>query len=175
MSLALGGLVALVISAGTASAIPDLGTPSSDPSFGTYCCGPASTNENNYNNGWHYATLSDSGVGFVELDLVNPTGFSAYFEYRADGEASQYGNIYAHPTVAGDYYYYYIEVTANSTLTQSFAANEYLEVRSAFGPERDYDFDWTRFDAQAVPAPAALPVLLIGFGAVGLMRRRQKA
>ena len=174
MVAGMGAILALVISAGTASAIPDTGTPSPNPSFdGTYCCNPANTNVENYQQGYHYVSLNDSGAGFVELNFVNPTNFPAYFEYRIDGNVLTSGT--PHYTIADDYVYDFVSVGANNNLIQSFSANNFVEVRSAFGPERDYDFDWTRFNAAAVPVPATLPILLIGMGAIGVMGRRRKA
>lgn len=122
-----------------------------------------STNELNKNGqnpirsgiGPHVNVVS-TGVGEVTLEFVMPQTYLGCFEYRSDGEPSQYGNIYPHPVIIGDFYYHY-KCINNTTFTKTFYADEYVEVRSAFGGERDWDFDWTRFNVLPEPADTTLP------------------
>lgn len=116
-----------------------------------------STNEDNKNGtnpvrsgvGPH-VNLVEAKVGEVVLELVNPYNYSACFEYRSDGESSQYGDIYPHPVVTGDFWYYY-ECLTNETKQLTLQAENYAEVRLAVGAERDWDFDWTQFEVIQAP------------------------
>ncbi len=106
-----------------------------------------------------YVDLISSEVGDVTLQFFNYAPGTACFEHRSDGESSQYGNIYAHPVVSGDYYYYYFCLPSQQTTIKTYSADEYVEIRLAFGGERDWDFDWTRFDVLPVPIPPSVPIL----------------
>ena len=99
-----------------------------------------------------YVNLVNKGIGEVTLEFVMPQTYLGCFEYRSDGEPSQYGNIYPHPVIEGDYYYYYLCIS-NTSETRTFYADEFVEVRSAFGGERDWDFDWTKFYVESLAVP----------------------
>jgi len=101
--------------------------------------------------GPHVSVISDSTPGEITLAFVNPKNYVACFEYRTDGDTSQDVGT-ANPNPAIDDRYPHVCVTA-STSTQTFNANGYIEVRSVFGAERDWDFDWTSFNVLPPPTP----------------------
>jgi len=116
-----------------------------------------------------FVLLVSSAVGQVTLEFNNPSVADAYFEYRSDGEASQYGNVYPHPIVQGDFYYYYLLIgKAGGYLEKTFDASQMVEIRSAFGPEQDWYFDWTAFESLSASVPEPAVILLLGFGLVGI-------
>ena len=107
-----------------------------------------------------YVNLVDVGVGYVTLDFVNKhTNSLAYFEVRIDGEVKTSGTTHPNPFVT-DFIYPGVSVDTRGTslpltVTRTFNANEYIEVRLALGGERDWDFDWTRFDVLPIPDTTA--------------------
>lgn len=103
-----------------------------------------------------YVNQNNIGVGEVTLEFVNDSNSLAFFEYRIDGEALTSGT--SHPVVSGDYIYPGVCVDGRDNpecspgpVTRTLNADEYVEIRLALGGERDWDFDWTRFDV--LPAP----------------------
>ncbi|KAB1187556.1 hypothetical protein GJR98_05725 [Haloferax sp. MBLA0077] len=102
-----------------------------------------------------YVEVDDVGPGAVTLNFVNQAPGLAYFEYRADGEELGSGN---HPVVNADgehdvggspprdSIYSGVGVPSGNTETKTLEAKYYVEVRLALGGERDWDFDWVRFD-----------------------------
>ena len=98
-----------------------------------------------------YVNQDSVDVGEVTLEFINDSNSLAFFEYRIDGESLSGGT--SHPVVIGDYIYpgicvdgRIIPVCSPGPVVQTFNANEYVEIRLALGGERDWDFDWTRFD-----------------------------
>ena len=145
----------------TVSAAPitgvELGTP--------FTWNAASTNALNY------ARLVPGRIGqiapFVLFDSATPTSVTlqfnngapglARFEYRIDGIAA---GTYAHPVVPGDTHPPCPSLPEGSNpLLRTFTATDMVEVRLALGGERDWDFNWTSFDVQAVPEPTSLGLL----------------
>ncbi len=98
-----------------------------------------------------YVNQNSVGIGEVTLEFVNNSNSLAFFEYRIDGNVLSSGDI--HPVVAGDFVYPGVcvdgrvsPVCSSGPVVQTFNATEKVEVRLALGGERDWDFDWTRFD-----------------------------
>lgn len=109
-----------------------------------------STNDANRDAGLPHVNLVSSGVGEVTLEFVNDTNSLAYFEVRIDGEVLTTGT--AHPVVLGDFIYSGVGIdgrnpAAPDVVVRTFDADETVEVRLALGGERDWDFDWTTFEA----------------------------
>lgn len=54
---------------------------------------------------------------------------------------------------------------------------EYVEIRTAFGPEQDGYFDWTAFPVAAatVPEPAVPAMLALGLLGVAIAQRRRRS
>jgi hypothetical protein len=90
-----------------------------------------------------HVNVLNTGLGFVELEFVNLAPGLAFFEYRIDGV--EVGST-AHPVVPGDVIHPGVSVASGNTIVQTFNANSMVEVRLVLGGERDWDFDWTRFD-----------------------------
>lgn len=106
-----------------------------------------STNEDNETNGHGYVEFISATPSDITLDFVNPDSYVMCFEYRTDGDTGEIltengGENYNTAVLDGLYPYYCLN---DETETHTILADEYVEVRSAFGAERDTDFDWTRF------------------------------
>ena len=138
-----------------------------------------STNELNYNSQAPgrpgqpapFVLFDSNDAGHVTLEFNNPSTVNAYFEYRIDGVVLTSGT--SHYFITGDYVYPWLSRSSGSTpLLQTFTASDMVEIRSAFGPENDWYFDWTAFSVAEVPIPGA--VWLLGCGLVGLVGLRRK-
>ncbi|MBA7496925.1 hypothetical protein ES702_07534 [subsurface metagenome] len=109
-----------------------------------------------------YVDLVEASVGKVKLDFVGGWAGLAWFECRIDGVLVTSGT--PHPVVVGDFIYPGgVGVNANDTVQIEISANKYVEVRLALGGERDWDFDWTRFDV----LPPTKSDILINSGVPG--------
>ena len=104
-----------------------------------------STNGYNRTHGGPYVTMTRFGFHSTTLTFVNPNPYYACFEYRTDGDVSQkIGPTNYNPAI-GDGLYPFVCLATAGTQTMTFQFNRYVEVRSVFGAERNWDFDWTRF------------------------------
>ena len=83
----------------------------------------------------------------------------------------------AHPVVVGDTIHTGGKAvsTGSTLLAQIFGAAQFVDIRLALGGERDWDFDWTRFEVQAVPLPGALVLLVSAIAGVGFVGRRRQS
>jgi hypothetical protein len=92
----------------------------------------------------------EASIGEVTLEFVMPHDYPACFEYRRDGDTSEaIDDEHYNPWLDDDLYPFVC--LQGESVTEKFEVDEYVEVRLAFGAERDWDFDWTRIDA--APAP----------------------
>lgn len=103
-----------------------------------------STNDANRANAWAHVNQGDIRIGETDLEFVAPRSFFSCFEYRTDGDTSQSTGTNYNPAVTDGLYPFTCQNNSSTILTIS--ANEYVEVRMAFGAETDERFDWTRFD-----------------------------
>jgi hypothetical protein len=102
-----------------------------------------STNEYNEANGWAHVVYVDVAVGQVTLDFVSTRAFYSCFEYRIDDAAPPTSNPNPNADVTDGYWEY--TCRNNSSAEMTFTAGQYVDIRMAFGAERDERFDWTRF------------------------------
>jgi hypothetical protein len=101
---------------------------------------------NRANHGPHVDLVRNTGQKLT-LVFVNPNPYSACFEYRTDGDPGQIIGV-NYNTAITDGLYPFVCLKKAGTRTMVIKVTQYLEVRSVFGAERDWDFDWTRFDAR---------------------------
>lgn len=120
-----------------------------------------STNQQNRTNGNPYVELVSSNYNTVVLKYVNPRPQTVWFEYRVDTAApgtGQYGpcrigNISLPAACNGkrylaadDYSFASVSVAGSSSVTRTYTnVQNQVSVRSTFGPERNWDFDWVSF------------------------------
>jgi hypothetical protein len=123
-----------------------------------------------------HVLFNSATAGSVTLDFFNPASGLAFFEIRIDGIAT---GASPHPVVTGDTIHTGGNgvATGTSELGLVYSATSFVDVRLALGGERDWDFDWTRFEvaAAAVPEPGTLAILGIGLAGLAFVRRRPLA
>lgn len=112
------------------------------PAFGNGYTYP-STNDANRAAGGPHVNVVDTDIGEVTLEFVNPKSYVVCFEYRTDGDTSQAIDSTNYNPAVDDLYPFFC--MTNDTRQMTFTPDEYVEVRSTFGAERDWDFDWTAF------------------------------
>lgn len=123
-----------------------------------------------------YVLFNSSAIGSVTLDFFNGAGGLAFFETRIDDIAT---GTNPHPVVIGDTIHSGGTAVSSggTTLGKSFLATNYVDIRLALGGERDWDFDWVRFEAQPATATVSLPgtLVLFGLGVIGLAAARRRS
>lgn len=113
-----------------------------------------STNAENCANDNACVAVVDTAPGEVTLQFDNPDSYAVCFEFRTDGDTSQAtGDPNFNPAVEDLYPFLCTGGRSPQTVVETFTAEEFVEIRSAFGAERDQDFDWTRFDVGEAPQP----------------------
>ncbi|MCB1704561.1 MAG: PEP-CTERM sorting domain-containing protein [Halioglobus sp.] len=147
-----------------------------DPQSNTFNWTPNSTNALNYAQQTPgrvgqlapYVIFNSTGFGSVTLDFSNLANGLAFFETRIDDIAT---GATSHPVVSGDTIHTGGTSVASGTalFQKTFFATSYVDIRLALGAERDWDFDWVRFE---VPVPGTLA--LFSLGLVGLAFRRRR-
>jgi len=124
-----------------------------------------------------YVLFNSNTSNSVVLDFFNfASAGIAFFEYRIDGVPTGTAD-HQNPNILDLDTSHFGQFVANqaSVLGVEFIADEYVDIRLALGGERDWDFDWVRFDVAAatVPVPATFGLFAIGLlGLVALRRRR---
>ncbi len=125
-----------------------------------------STNDTNRTDKRPHVNLLTTGTEDITLEFVNTTNSLARFEIRIDGVSV--GST-AHPVVTGDVIHpgpcvdgRTVPKPAECALGAgprilTYSADSTVEVRLALGGERDWDFDWVRFDVLSVPDPVLSP------------------
>lgn len=121
-----------------------------------------STNQLNKDSGKPYVELVSSNYNTVVLKFVNPRPQTVWFEQRVDDAApgsGQYGPCRVGNAslpsgcqgkrylAADDYSFSSVSVTGNSSVTKTYKdVQNQVSIRSTFGPERQWDFDWVAFN-----------------------------
>ena len=158
-------LATCALSCGVATvAIAQSTPPTGDPQTNTFGWVPNSTNALNFasqtpgrvGQAAPHVLFSSNAVGSVTLDFFNPAGGLAFFEMRIDGVQT---GATAHPVVIGDTIHSGgISVPdGTNVIGQVFNATQHVDIRLALGGERDWDFDWVRFEVLP-PLPPEPPV-----------------
>jgi hypothetical protein len=104
-----------------------------------------STNADNEAAAWAHVVWasSDAGIGEAPLRFTSERGFASCFEYRIDDAETTdpRDNFNAH---IADGLWPFVCVNNGETALE-LTAESHVDIRLAFGAERDERFDWTRF------------------------------
>jgi len=130
--------IALAVSVGSISAASAYTT--TNPTY--------STNDYNRNHGGPHVDLLGSDGHTVTLAFVNPNNYSVCFEYRTDGDTSQKIAATNFNSAITDGLYPFLCLSTAGTQVKTFTVAHYVEARSVFGAERDWDFTWTTFSVR---------------------------
>jgi hypothetical protein len=100
---------------------------------------------NDFNRAHHGPYVdAKSAANKVDITFVNPNPYYACFEYRTNGDTSQAtGRPNFNPEIPDLYPYVCLASVGSSKMSFKFVSK--VEVRSVFGGERDWDFNWTTF------------------------------
>lgn len=157
-------LATCALSFGLATVAVAQSTPlTGDPQTNTFGWVPNSTNALNFasqtpgrvGQDAPHVLFSSNAVGSVTLEFFNPAAGAAFFEFRIDGVQT---GATAHPVVTGDTIHSGINIgTGPAGVAQEYMATQFVDVRLALGAERDWDFDWVRFEVLP-PVPPEPPV-----------------
>ncbi len=106
-----------------------------------------STNEANIGNGWANVTWNadDAGVEEAPLRFVTSRSFASCFEYRIDDAEPFYEADNFNLHIDDGLWQYYCVTGSNPSIAVVLNAASHVDIRLAFGAERNERFDWTRF------------------------------
>ena len=99
-----------------------------------------STNEINQEKGWAHFVVEDVRIGEADITFVQPRSFAACFEVRIDGEDPTSADNF-NPAIDDGLWPYFC--VAGGSRSETFQADETVEIRMVFGAESDERFDWT--------------------------------
>ena len=153
-----------------------------DPQINAFGWVPNSTNALNYAQQTPgrigqlapYVLFSSNTLGSVTLDFFNPATGLAFFETRIDDVET---GLNPHPVVVGDTIHTggtAVSYAANQVLGKTFVATNYVDIRLALGGERDWDFDWVRFEVAQAQVPEPGTMALAGLALFGLAAFRRR-
>lgn len=136
------GLLGMVFGLMLATSAPVMAEHVEDPT--------PSTNDENRDNGWAHFNVIDLQVGEVTVEFVSTRNFPSCFEYRVDGEGPNSPDNYNTEIHDGLWDF---ECVTDETIPMTITADELVEIRMVFGPEKDERFDWTPIEIPAPPTP----------------------
>jgi hypothetical protein len=94
--------------------------------------------------GWAHVELVEAGAGQVTLMFAGERDTQSCFEFRVDDEETPWpGFANYNPHVADGQWWF--RCVRAETITEVIAADVHVDVRLAYGWEREERFDWTRF------------------------------